>query len=321
MVRIVDGWVVDDNVQQPRHHGWPQAHPRGFQWQRPLVAAAFAAAACWTNPGWNADGFRQFLRGQRTLALAHRVAETLGLVDVSVLNLGLASLGFENERVFLGLLDQWVELPRVLLTMRLADFGWSTVHDVNWLFVAFVAITALWHRWPRAMERHCVASWPNFGAGRVWSLMAAQLAHEHTEHLLANVLFLYSVAPQVHARLSQRHFFLLYFLGGGLAILASLALTPMLCWTPQGRWWCFRRRGGAYVECLGASGSLFAMLGYLARVNAHIWWLGRRWQWAELALAQLALGALTTSTDTVAHVGGMVAGYAVADWQLLELLV
>jgi len=73
---------------------------------------------------------------------------------------------------------------------------------------------------------------------------------------------------------------------------------------------------------LGASGSLYVLLGYLHAAGvcgAHVRWLGRDWGWAELAVIHLLLYA-ASGLDVVVHFIGVAVGYAASEWQLLELI-
>lgn len=258
---------------------------------RLLLLAAFVAVALWTNPGWHEDSFFKFVRSQRKFALAQRMFESIGLVKHNdrVYNLAVASVGACDTGVyFVGVFDIWIEL------------GWAERRDVDILLVGYLAIALFWRLKPQVAARHCVASWAAFRRGRVWTLLIAQLSHAHVGHLLGNIVFLYSVAPHVHDQVTRRNFFLLYFLGGCCSILTSLAISP------------YAHRGLPPAECVGASGSLFALLGYLARSGNSLGWLGREWDWMKFALAQLLLCFHLGGVDGVSHVVGLAFGWVAA---------
>jgi len=318
MPRIVDGWVLHDKAKQRpqrQDQNWQRPKgPRRRRWVLFVVAAVVIAMAVHTNPGRSEESFRQFLRAQRSFALTHRLAEAAGLIEVRMQSLWIAAVGWEAQRTFVGAFDQWVELPSVAqLPVWAKNFGRSfslscaEERDVDVLLFIFLTLFAFWQLAPQTMARHCAASWANMRAGRIWSLVGAQVSHAQVEHLLVNALFLYSVAPQTHAALGRRRFWVLYFLGGGCGVVSSMVLSPLFL------------RGRPFVEHVGSSGPLFALLGYIAGIGAGIRWLGREWRWTEFIVAQLLLG-LGTGTDTIAHIGGAIAGWAAAQRNLLEQL-
>lgn len=254
-----------------------------------------------TNPGWSNESFRQFCRSRRAFAVTHRLAEGLGVLKLRVWNFGLLAIGWEGSNAFLGVIDQWVEI------------GWSPSRDVDAMCCAFVILYLLWWMNRPFMEKHCLASPGNIRAGRVWCLAAAQLSHVMLDHLISNAIFLYLVAPPAHAMLGRYYFLALYFLGGVCGTVASLALSPLL-------------HHGQPVECLGASGSLFAILGFMAAgrgYDRHVVPLaGSEWSWPQLLLLKtvlsLGIGALRDAArgiDVIAHIAGFAAGWGIATWQ------
>mmetsp|Transcript_100949 Transcript_100949/g.184131 ORF Transcript_100949/g.184131 Transcript_100949/m.184131 type:complete len:313 (+) Transcript_100949:68-1006(+) len=285
------------------------------KWRRigaAVLLVVLTAVLVTTNPGWSNESFRHFLRSRRSVPATQRLAEALGVVKLRVWNFGLLAIGWEGSNAFLGAVDQWVALPTGASFRQL---GWPPSRDVDALCCTFVILFLLWRVNRQFMERHCIASRRNISAGRVWCLLAAQLSHISLEHLISNAVFLYSVAPTAHAALGRYQFLALYFLGGLCGIVASLALSPLLL------------HHGLTVECLGASGSLFAMLGFMAcRADSgygsgRVLWLGRTWRWPELALLQtllsLGFGAVRDAArgiDIISHIAGFAAGWAIEKW-------
>lgn len=293
---------------------WPDKAPiqreRSWTWMRCLVVALLTAAAYLTNPGNSEEDFRQFLQEQQMFPMVHGLVEKLGLTKIGLWNVGLAAVGRESSRLFVGAFDLWIELPGVLHFEQVPDLSWSEDHDVDAIALAFFILFVFWQFFPLVMAHHFAASSANLRAGRLWSLATAQLSHARIEQLLVNTLFLYSIGPQTHSALGRHRFFAFFFMCGACATAASLFL------------WSFLHRGRPAVECLGACGPLSALLSYSLAAGCcseHARWLGRDWCWAEFALLQLLLGA-SAGLDMVASLIGGAAGLAVAHWQLLELV-
>mmetsp|Transcript_30479 Transcript_30479/g.96934 ORF Transcript_30479/g.96934 Transcript_30479/m.96934 type:complete len:280 (+) Transcript_30479:179-1018(+) len=269
------------------------------------------------DEGWSEDGFRQYLRNQRTFALTHRLAESFGFIQVHVRNIGLAALGFEGSRTFVGAFDRWVEVPNLLAAWRSGETAWAKDRDPDALLCVFIVVSGLWLLSPWRMDRHWmgrhfVASTYNVRKGRLWCIALAQVSHQQLEHLIVNSLFMYSIMVPIQDLLGRRQICYLYLGGGACGVLLSLWLSPKLM------------SGGPSVECLGASSSLYAFLGYLmCKSSLVVRWLGRDWTWGEFAAAQLLLdigtrhgfGSFGTwQTDVVAHAGGAAAGWALASY-------
>ncbi|CAE8590340.1 unnamed protein product, partial [Polarella glacialis] len=294
----------------------------------PVVVVLAAAVA--SNPGTSEEGFRQFLRDRRTFSLAQRLAESLGLVEVRVWNFHVAAVGFEGSQAFLGAFDRWFEVPDSLPSWppeALASWeSWEPEYDVDMLIVGFLLLALLGQLCPGLAARHFVASWPNLCRGRLWCLPVSLQFHEHFGHLLANACFLRSVGPATHELLGRRRFALLYFAGGSFATASSLLLSPVLLAAFRWR----RKECLPAVECVGASGALFACLGYLARSDSSLSlrWLGCDWNLLVLAVVQMVLsasaGAVGRSAlgagwqqDAVAHCLGVIIGWAALEYRLL----
>jgi membrane associated rhomboid family serine protease len=243
------------------------------------------------------------------LAITHRLAETTGFLDIRTWNLGFAAVGTENSRWFIGAFDHWIEIPDTFAsTTSESDFAWTKHHDVDYLIGGFIVVFFLWQCMPETMARHCAASWWNLRAGRIWSVALAQLSHASLHHLLMNIIFLYSVGPEVYALLGRRRFFALYFAGGVCSIFVSLVVWRLL--------------KGAFVEHLGASGSIYSLFGYLAATHrsgfAHL--LGHEWSLNAVFLAALLLSSSTAGIDVVAHGAGFWVGWTAAKQKIFGMV-
>lgn len=278
----------------------------GWPYKR-LMVVAFALAAFKTNPGWDEEGFRQFARSQRLVPFAHGIAQSMGLIDIKVLNLIFATVAWEGDRSFVGALSHWVEVPipsklqgfAVKFSDRAVQMANADVQDMDALRYMMLAMCALWQIFPKVAERHLVFSFPALRAGRIWTFLTAQLSHARLQHLLVNLMTLSYLGPTAHEVLGRSRFVAVYFVGGGCGIFASAMLQQI---------------GGGAAECLGASSSLFALSGYLAgQGHGGLHWLEQDWSWAAFCVVQVlfvsALGAYER-VDVAGHCVGAGVGFA-----------
>eukprot|EP00928_Gymnodinium_smaydae_P093453 TRINITY_DN77632_c0_g1_i1.p1 TRINITY_DN77632_c0_g1~~TRINITY_DN77632_c0_g1_i1.p1 ORF type:complete len:310 (-),score=50.13 TRINITY_DN77632_c0_g1_i1:44-973(-) len=268
-------------------------------WWRCAFVVLIVSLALATNPGWNEDHFNSFLRTQSSFVLAHRMAAAVGLIEAVVQNFGVFSLGHGHGRLFLGVFDQWIELPRGVFH----NVEWPDVHDVDMIGGAFLLVYALWKILPSFAHKNFSASWANLRSFRLWVLATALFSHERFEHLLINTLLLYSVAPALHDMLGRPQFLALYLAGGAVAVVVSLCLNPWL-------------RRVQFVEYVGASASLYALLGFLAGENGEVLFMGRHWQWLEFVIIQVIID-YCMGVDAVAHMSGWLVGFLAAEYDLL----
>ena len=176
---------------------------------------------------------------------------------------------------------------------------------VDAALAANVGVFLLWQlgaRWRSRMRRHCTASIANVRAGRLWCVLAASFSHAEPWHGLVNLSFLYAAGPPIVALGGGRSFWLLWLGGGAAAAALSLALHARL-------------HPGVPVECLGASGSLFALSAALAtlqpaltlRVNGSLS-LSPQNALVLRALLELAMSGGCAQTDVIGHIGGALFG-------------
>jgi len=249
--------------------------------------------------------FRQFLQSQHASGLVHCMLESVGLININVWNIGLASVGQENNRFFLGAFDQWVKLGEIPAAGCLAS------RDLIALTLA-VAILFMFHMLlPCTTSRHCIATYANIRAGRLWSLILSQLFHQSSGHLLANVFFLFSIGPHAHALLGRHRFFSLFFGGGCCTAVGSLILRHVV----------HKRHPVALSS--GSCGPLFVLLGYLHATGCYSnpdRWLSSDWGWTQFILLQTLIAAPSRLDIVVPLVGGAV-GWSTGKWQLLDAIL
>lgn len=118
-------------------------------------------------------------------------------------------------------------------------------YGVQMLLVANIAASLIdWLIFPLKPFLELSGSWwTHFG---IWELVTYQFLHQGPMHLFSNMLGLYFLGPEVERGLGTNRFFLLYFVSGILGGLGWSLLAP------------------AWHSCVGASGSVFGVLGAYA---------------------------------------------------------
>ncbi len=148
-------------------------------------------------------------------------------------------------------------------------------------------------------------------ADRPWTLVTSVYAHGGLTHLLANAIALAVLGPLVAHVTTPVRFHAFFVVTGALSGVAQIVLTVPL--------------GGAAV--LGASGAIFALLGYLLVGNRAsdraLSWLpvGRRGQLALFAAVAAALTLATAAPGValVAHFVGFCLGAAAGRGRILHV--
>ena len=135
--------------------------------------------------------------------------------------------------------------------------------------------------------------------GEPWRLVTHAFVHGGLIHLALNSMALWQIGPQLERLLGSVRFGCLYgvaAVGGGIA--GSLWQTPL-------------------APLVGGSGALFGMLGSMVALNMRharspldfLNYEGPR-QLIGLIVANLALGFMIPQVSNVAHIGGLVTGFA-----------
>lgn len=137
-------------------------------------------------------------------------------------------------------------------------------------------------------------------AGDWWRLLAAAFLHGGAVHLVFNLMMLWSLGPALEQSLGSLRYTALYAasaVGGNVAV--------CLLYDPR-------------QPVLGASGAIFGLMGAAVALNmrsgrhafAFLDFEGPRRLLGTIA-ANLAIGLLIPMVSNTAHVGGLVAGFAV----------
>jgi rhomboid protease GluP len=134
-------------------------------------------------------------------------------------------------------------------------------------------------------------------SGELWRLLTPVFIHANLLHIFVNMYSLYAIGPAVERYFGAARFLAFYLLAGIAGVVLSLAMSP----SPS----------------VGASGAIFGLLGCLGIfLYQHRVLFGRMGaaqlrQIVFVALINLGLG-LTPGIDNWGHVGGLIAGSALA---------
>ena len=126
-----------------------------------------------------------------------------------------------------------------------------------------------------------------------WRMITAIFLHSQTSplHILFNMYSLYVIGPPIEALVGRVRFLVLYLIAGFAGSVAVLLLAPG-------------------VQVLGASGAIFGLLGAYFVITRHLG--GSQTQIFVVIAINLALGFFIPNVAWQAHVGGLIAGIAVA---------
>jgi rhomboid protease GluP len=203
--------------------------------------------------------------------------------EVSEFNRGLRARGAPRVTEILIAINVVVFIAMTIATRRLAGFG---LQD---------------------LERWGANYGPLTVGGQWWRLLSAVFVHANPLHVLINMWVFWNIG-RLTERLFGRWTFLTLYLA--VAVLASLS---SIAWNPS-------------LISVGASGAIFGVFGaylaYLAKRQTRVPLAVIRAHWlSTLAFVLFSLigGALQTGIDNAAHVGGLIAGFALG-WILARPL-
>lgn len=149
-----------------------------------------------------------------------------------------------------------------------------------------------------------------------WALLTATYAHAGPGHLLSNLLPLLLFGFAVERVTTRFRYHLFFVLTGAVAALAEVTLGSVLAFSPRG--------------VLGASGAVFALMGYALAGNAVADWLSNvvgvftDVEWAPTALlvgvaVAVAVALSGPGTALVAHFTGFLVGLLAGRLRLLHV--
>jgi rhomboid protease GluP len=142
---------------------------------------------------------------------------------------------------------------------------------------------------------------PLVDAGEYWRFLTSMFLHIGLFHLLFNGYALLVLGTELERLVGRSRFLTIYLLSGLVGSLASFALNPGLS--------------------AGASGAIFGLIGalaaffYLHRQALGAWGRRRLSNIAFLIVLNLFLGFTRPGIDNLAHLGGLLAGFALG-WAL-----
>lgn len=183
--------------------------------------------------------------------------------------------------------------PRVIVTPAI-------VAVTTAVFVTMVVATGDVAFSPQTLVRWGGQFPPAIGGGEWWRLLSAMWLHIHPLHLLLNLVFLWQLGTVVERLLGPLEFLIVYVLCGVLASVVSL-----------------QTQASSGVSA-GASGAIFGIVGVLLAVSLAARRVRRLAAlmdalWTRLlaiVACNLAIGFVLPGIDNGAHVGGLVAGFA-----------
>lgn len=136
--------------------------------------------------------------------------------------------------------------------------------------------------------------------GEVYRLFTSMFLHFGIEHLLNNMLVLFVLGSRLEQVIGKVRFLLIYLLGGIAGNVISLLL---------------ELKSQEFAVSAGASGAVFAVMGAMIYVVIrNKGWLGDLSMRQILVMAAFSLyfGFTSSGVDNAAHVGGLLAGFALA---------
>ncbi len=144
--------------------------------------------------------------------------------------------------------------------------------------------------WKRVLAQHA----PEIYDGQVWRLISAMFLHENFGHIFGNMICLFIFAQLTEYLVGTPKFFAAYFLSGISGGILSLLTTPR------------------EVYCLGASGAVFGIAGYLIGLTFH----KKEYIFYTISGLIIPFAAIELTTNFVApgnvsvsaHVGGFIGG-------------
>jgi rhomboid protease GluP len=144
---------------------------------------------------------------------------------------------------------------------------------------------------------------PVFGYGRWWTVLSATWLHGNAIHLLFNMYWVRTLAPDTARLYGTGRTAIIYVVSGVVGFVAS----TLAFFLPLP----FFLRGSQVT--IGASAAIFGLLGaqlyYGRRGSSHV---GR--QAKSLAIVLLIFGFVMPGVDNWAHLGGLGGGYLMAKW-------
>ncbi|EPT02879.1 hypothetical protein FOMPIDRAFT_1160030 [Fomitopsis schrenkii] len=157
------------------------------------------------------------------------------------------------------------------------------------------------------MLQNFTVSAQNLSAGRIWTLLTACFSHEDTTHLFVNAFSFYFMAPTVLQMLGNTRFLAFYMGAGVVASVISLYWNSVV------------KKNHSNHASHGASGAIYSIVSLFAcvapRAQILLFAIIPLPAWAFVTGIVLWDGYSTITdkrngTDTVGHLGGIIAGIA-----------
>jgi hypothetical protein len=279
-----------------------------------ILCCLITVAALESNPGKTVEGFKSHLRSQFELPmapkfklpLAHRAAESFGLIKVHLWDYKVAAVGRQDlhqdeSSAFVGLFGCWLKLPSPVYVQikTAADLSAGAIQEQD-LIAALVLVPIV------VIVGSVALNYVSLG----WDC-------GYLGHFITKLLFLYPVAAQIPTVMSESMFVLVLLLGACFATVGCLLWSIFVEQEPVTL--------DGLLACLNLSGPLTALIVYMymARPESPFTWLGhdtflgpnlsQNTQFAEFLALQVFLGADSTLAF-VAHFMGVAAGWFATEY-------
>ncbi|MGP1432984.1 MAG: rhomboid family intramembrane serine protease [Catonella sp.] len=135
--------------------------------------------------------------------------------------------------------------------------------------------------------------------GEYYRIFTSIFLHADLNHLLNNMLILFTIGKRYESIEGRIRFSFVYFLGGILASIASLSYNMII---------------GKEIVSLGASGAIFALIGAsissVVKCRNKLRTISKR-QIILFAVFSLYAGFANSNTDNIAHLGGLISGFII----------
>ncbi|MGE0640516.1 MAG: rhomboid family intramembrane serine protease [Thermoanaerobaculia bacterium] len=147
---------------------------------------------------------------------------------------------------------------------------------------------------------------PVYGLGRWWTVLSASLLHGGLLHILFNMLWVRNLATPVADLYGAGRMVLIWTAASVVGFTASSSAQAFLPPIPL--------IGGGGVMTVGASASIFGLLGALVLYGRRSGQSAMRQQVWTWAVVMFVFGVLMPGVDNWAHAGGFAGGYLAARW-------
>lgn len=164
---------------------------------------------------------------------------------------------------------------------------------VTWAIIALCVVIYILQILPNSTVTQTLLYYPPFTYAEPWRMITALFVHSQNSpfHILFNMYSLFVFGPILERQLGRLRFLALYLISGFGGSVAVLLISPQ-------------------TAVVGASGAIFGLLGAYFVIQRRLG--GNNVQLVIVIGLNLVIGFVIPGIAWVAHVGGLIAGAAVA---------